>query len=97
VGEIQIPTGGFAVSALEDCQRGMTADNPERGAGHSIMLTKNKPKEKKKAALKRVNRPVGRELFWVHPGHPDLDRAGDFLLSNLGEIRLESVVRGPAH
>lgn len=85
------------MSALEDCQTGMTADNPGGGTDDSIMLTKNKPKEKKKAALKRVKRPVGRELFWVHPGHPDLDRAGDFLLSNLVEIRLESVARDPAH
>jgi len=61
------------------------------------MLTKNKPKEKKKAARKRMNRSVGQELFWVHPRHPDLDRAGDFLLSNLVEIRLESVPRGSAH
>ena len=75
----------------------MPPDDPERRAGHSIMLTKNKPKEKKKAALKRMNRSVGRELFWVHPGHPDLDRAGDFLLSNLVEIRLESVARGSAY
>ena len=44
-----------------------------------------------------MNRAVGQELFWVHPGHPDLDRAGDFLLSNLVEIRLESVTRGSAH
>lgn len=45
---------------------------------------------------KRSKRKAPKELFWVQPGHPDLDRAGDLLLSNLVSIRLESMTRGTA-
>ena len=34
--------------------------------------------------------------FWVCPGHPDLDRAGDLLLAEASGWRRESVSRGPA-
>jgi hypothetical protein len=34
--------------------------------------------------------------FWVRPGHPDLDRAGDLLLAEASGWRRESVSRGLA-
>lgn len=35
-----------------------------------------------------------RDLFWRKTSHVDLDRAGDFILENLGMIREEATVRG---
>lgn len=60
------------------------------------MLTKNRPRTKDSGRRKRANRKVPKEMFWVQSGHPDLDRAGDLLLRNLLEIRLESTSRGAA-
>ncbi|MDO8545173.1 MAG: hypothetical protein Q7S40_32435 [Opitutaceae bacterium] len=53
-------------------------------------------KKSRKNERNRSPKKHGKELFWVRPGHPDLDRAGDLLLEKLAEIRLESKSRGTA-
>lgn len=60
------------------------------------MLTEIKRSPKRSGNRKPSAPKTRKELFWVRPGHPDMDRAGDFLLQKLEEIRLESNARGPA-
>jgi hypothetical protein len=35
--------------------------------------------------------------FWRRPSHPELDRAGDFILKNLDLMREEATARGDSH
>jgi hypothetical protein len=58
------------------------------------MLTAIKPQSKRSASRAPAVRKTIKKLFWVRPGHPDLDRAGNFLLTKGDEIRLESKPRG---
>lgn len=60
------------------------------------MLVENKRRGKKNGGRPAAKGKATKELFWVRPGHPDLDRAGNFLLKHLTEIRLESKTRGTA-
>ena len=62
------------------------------------MLTKNRPSRLQKK--KKAGRPAATAepvRFWIRPGHPDLDRAGDLLLAETESWRRESVGRGAAH
>jgi hypothetical protein len=38
-----------------------------------------------------------RDPFWRRPFHPELDRAGDFILRNLEGMREEAIARGDSH
>lgn len=60
------------------------------------MLTEVKHRPRRNGNRKPSALESRRELFWVRPGHPDMDRAGELLLQKLEEIRLESKARGTA-
>jgi hypothetical protein len=53
---------------------------------------KTKPRARVGAARKGKCRP--HDPFWRRPFHPELDRAGDFILKNLEVLREEAIVRG---
>jgi hypothetical protein len=53
---------------------------------------KTKPRRLAGAAGKSKNEP--RDRFWRRLFHPELDRAGDFILKNLEVLREEAIVRG---
>ena len=52
--------------------------------------TKPRPRKAKAGPNKRNTR----DLFWRRVFHPELDRAGDFILKNLDGMRKEAVARG---
>ena len=61
------------------------------------MLTKTRSARLRgKKTVVRAQAKGGPVLFWIRPGHPDLDRAGELLLSQTEAWRRESVSRGPA-
>lgn len=72
-------------------------DPPRPRLTFRSMLTKThrkRPQGKKKVVRRAAE--AGPARFWVRPGHPDLDRAGDLLLAGTEVWRGESVSRGPA-
>jgi hypothetical protein len=53
-----------------------------------------KRKPQPSVAMSGNGKRDARKSFWRRPSHPELDRAGDFILKNLDLMREEATARG---